>query len=189
MCVVLEPRAHSQSTLVMPCPAITAEMRAAAQGSGWRHHRAAELRNTDLKMWSPVRVQWTTPWGRATVCCRQEVAVPRRGRQVQEAPSASGESRALAWVSSESRWHTARRAAAGTPATASSRTTSTTSWKDQELGLSSTMLLCKCFSVQIISLRGGLQPLVGQCTCCFNIEQSTRFMCFPWCIPLAFPKS
>ncbi len=126
------------SALVMPCPATTAEMRS-APASGWTVLRGTTPKVTDCIMWNVVIGWRTIVHGRETDCCPHLMPA-----QVHQPRKESGGSRALGWVCSGSLWFTARKAAGETRATGGFRTTCTTCWRDQDPGLLSTTLLCKC---------------------------------------------
>lgn len=119
--------------LVMPCREVTAAIRAAALGCGWRPQRDAGGRNTRWKMWSLAGRPWITRCASGTVSCLPPLQVRWEWTG----------SRALGSACWGSRWPTARRAAAGTRGTAASRITSTTCWSDHGSGLSSTTPLCE----------------------------------------------
>lgn len=132
--------AFLQPAPVMPCPATTAEMKA-AQGSGWKPHpRGTSTRATVWKMWSLVEGLWTTRRDLETACCQPLLALA----QVRAAWKATGESKVPGSAYSGSRWCTVRRAAEGMCAIGGFRITCTTSWRDPAAGLSCTTPLCKC---------------------------------------------
>ncbi len=127
------------SALVMPCPATTAEMRP-APASGWTALRGIAPKVTDCKMWNVVIGWRTIVHGRGTGCCPHlmpaQVHQPRKesggkqGARTESAREASGLRRAK---------RPEKRALTG-----GFRTTCTTCWRDQDPGLLSTTLLCKC---------------------------------------------
>lgn len=126
------------TALVMPCPATTAEMRA-APASGWTLLPGTTPKVTDWIMWNVV-IEWRTiVHGRGTACCPHLMPA-----QVHRLRKETGGSRALGWVCSGSLWCTERKAAGETRATGGFRTTCTTCWRDPDHGLLSTTLLCKC---------------------------------------------
>lgn len=146
--------------LVMPCHGTTAKTKV-APASGWGRRMAPVTKAaTAWRMWSPAEGWWTT---RETVCCQ----LPPQ--QVLPAPRASGRSRELGWACLESRSSTAHRVAGETCATAGSKTTCTTYWRDREPGRSSTTRSCK-FIWLCVCRRICCEHLMLQtCWCCSTL--------------------